>query len=226
MKKYIIVIILITALFVTGCRTGNTASDSNQNQPSVQGDGSAPEFIDGLIRDQYDGLEFSVEVLERKAILPGTVFQATVLVENKGDKTINYIQGSGSFTTPEALSVFSDSLQTILPEDHLGVMTMDFVTDELKPGDSLLFRFNVMTIAPDPDFATYTHDLFNEGTYIADMDLASLQDRFPSLTAVAPGSYTLKAYFLYTVPEEGGGEFDFMGGATGYAVAETVINVT
>ena len=225
MKKYIFLIALI-ALFVTGCQTGGGSADQPQDAaPDVQEDNSMPDTVTGLAKDQYDGLNFSVDVLERKAILPGTAFQATVIVENNGDKTVSYIQGSGSFETPEALFLYSGLMQRVVPSDQLGVMTMDFVTKELKPGDSLQFRLNVLAIQPNTDFDTYTYALFDEGIYIADLEWSDLQDRYPSLVALEPGSYTLNAYFLYTVPDENG-EIDVFGGPTGYAMASTIIGIS
>ncbi|MDR1766665.1 MAG: hypothetical protein LBR77_11470, partial [Lachnospiraceae bacterium] len=81
-----------------------------------------------LIKDEYDGLTFTASVNTRQAILPGSVFQVHLTVKNTGDQTISYVKGSGSFTTPSALSVEVDGLQRVLPQDQLGVNTMDYVT--------------------------------------------------------------------------------------------------
>jgi len=232
MKKFF-VLILISALFFTACQGGyaappsdtSPAPDPDPAPPAVQANGSGPDMISDLIKDEYDGIEITVNVLERMAIIPGAPFQATVLVENKGDKTVSYIQGSGSYNTPQALFLYSEALQTVRPQDHLGLATADFVTQELKPGESLLFKLPAMAIAPNTDFDGYTFELFDEGIYIPDMDWSALQERFPGLVALAPGDYALQAYFLYNV-SDGGGEFDMFGGPTGYAVAETIIGVS
>ena len=224
----IIAIILIT----TGCQVyGQESADPSQDQtaegqtPSVQEDSTEPDAIAGLTQDEYDGLTFTVKVLERNAILPGMSFTATVLVENTGDKTISYVHGSGSFETPEAVFLYSDSLQPVIPADHLGVMTMDFATYVLEPGDSLLFKLNVMAVEPNPNFDDLTFEMFNEGTYIADMDWDTLHGLDPSLVAVQPGSYTLKAYFLYRIHDEND-PFSGFDGPTAFAVAETTITVS
>ncbi|MDR1766664.1 MAG: hypothetical protein LBR77_11465, partial [Lachnospiraceae bacterium] len=81
-----------------------------------------------LIKDEYDGLTFTASVNTRQAILPGSVFQVHLTVKNTGDQTVSYVKGSGSFTTPSALSVEVDGLQRVLPQDQLGVNTMDYVT--------------------------------------------------------------------------------------------------
>jgi len=224
MKKYLIIICII-ALFATGCQTSTpTASDPAPEQPGYSP--APPEVLADLTKDEYDGLEFSVNVLERNAILPGMSFLATVAVENKGDESLYYTQGSGSFTTPESLFVFSDSLQTVIPKDHLGIVTMDFVTNELKPGDSLLFKFPVMAIKPNPDFSIYTFELFNEEKYIADMEWSDLQDIYSDLNAAAPGSYTIKAYFLYNIAKIENEVSNAFEGPTGYAEAECVISIS
>ena len=235
MKKYLILLILAT-VFATGCTTGpktQAAPDPSpepqpDNQPpGVQEAGPAPDFLADLTKDEYDGLDFSVNVIERSAILPGMVFQATVLVENKGDKTLSYTQGSGSFETPDALVLYSDTLQTVLTRDRLGIMTMDFVTNELKPGDNLLFKLPVMAIEPSPDFNACAFELFGEELYIADMEWPDLQERYPDLAAVEPGAYTLKAFFRYSIREGGeAGQFDAFGGDTGYAEAECTVSVS
>ena len=220
MKKYLIVLVLAT-VFAAGCTAGpkgQTPADPSpepqpENQPpGVQDAGPAPDFLAGLAKDEYDGLDFSVNVLERSAILPGMVFQATVLIENKGGKTLFYTQGSGSFETPDALTLYSDALQAVPPRDRLGIMTMDFVVNELKPGDSLLFKLPVMAIEPDPDFSAYAFELFSEETYIADMEWPALQERYPGLAAAGPGAYTLKAYFRYSKSGGDGAGGDGAGG--------------
>jgi len=223
MKKFFF-IILTTLLFITGCQAGGTPSDDTDTA-TVQDDGSVPDVLEGLTLNEYDGLEFTVNVLERKAILPGTPFVATVTIENKGDQTISYIQGSGSFTIPEAVFLYSGNLQTVIPQDHLGIATADFVTHDLKPGESLMFKLDAMAIEPHPDFRAYTFEMFDEQVYIADMDWTDLQGRFPELVPAQPGNYMLKAYFLYSIADENA-QFAALTGPTGYAVAETVIGVS
>ena len=233
MKKILIILIIATVVG-TGCNTGSRTPASSDppseeppesQSPGAQEAGPAPEFLAGLTKDEYDGLDFSVDVLERNAILPGMAFQATVALENKGDKTLFYTQGSGSFETPEALVLYSDTLQTVIPRDRLGIMTMDFVVQSLRPGDSLLFKLPVMAIEPSPDFGACTFELFGEEIYIADMEWSALQERYPDLAPAAPGAWTLKAYFRYGV-NDGAGETDTLGGDTGYAEAECVVSVS
>ena len=236
MKKQLILtltMILTIAILATGCRAaGAPPSDADPGQtsdgqpPNVQEDSTRPDAVADLIENEYDGIDISVEVLERMAILPGMSFQATVLIENNGDKTVSYVQGSGSFDIPEAVFLHSDTLQTILPEDRFGAMTDDFVTQLLEPGDSLLFRLNVMAIEPDPEFNAYSQDVFaSDGEYIGNMEWAALQERFPGLTAVQPGSYILNAYFLYRIHDEND-QFAAFSGPTGFAEAQTLIGIS
>ncbi|MDL2234339.1 hypothetical protein LJC63_12295, partial [Ruminococcaceae bacterium OttesenSCG-928-L11] len=179
-----------------------------------------------LIKNQYEDLEITAAVLLRRAILPGSSIPVTVAITNNGDKTIFYTQGSGVFETPQALRTQFDGLQVVLPKDHLGIATMDFVTKELAPGESLEFVVNVLAIEPNEQFASYTYETYNEDEiYIADMEWPDLQEKYPDLTAAAAGSYTGTVNFLYTLPAEDGAADPFSG-ATGYAQAEVTIGVT
>ncbi|MCL2486359.1 MAG: hypothetical protein FWE86_02015 [Oscillospiraceae bacterium] len=226
MKKLLIMTLLL-ALAISGCKspadlpenvTGTDAGDASAGNQNL-------DFLEGLIKNEYDGIEITAEMLERMAILPGMPIPITVVVTNTGDKSVFYVQGSGSFETPEALFLKSDELQTVRPSDQLGIMTMDFVTKELKPGESLHFKLYAMAIEPNENFDEYTFELFAEGTYIAEMDWLTLNERYPDLVAAEPGSYTVNAYFLYTVAGEDGQNDAFVG-ATGYAQAEAVIGVS
>lgn len=236
---------LVLLLLSTGCGAGNNSSSSSwpvepeSSLPeAVVEEGTEPEEIEtppeeeavdpleGLIRDEYEGLAITAAVLERKAILPGFSVPVTVTIQNTGDKTVFYTQGSGVFETPEALILQSEDLQPVLPKDHLGIMTMDFVTKELKPGEELQFVLYVMAIKPTPSFDSYTYDMFNaDQTYIVDMEWAALQEEYPDLVAVEPGSYTVYANFRYLTVGEGE-EASPMAAPTGYAQAECVIGVS
>jgi len=251
MKKLLIVFLLLI-LLVTGCGGGASPADvpaePPQNESPAGGESPAgsetpievetppdtgaggadpgqPDALIGLIKDEYPGIEISADVLERKALLPGKPIPVTVVIENKGDKSVFYVQGSGSFETPEALFLWSVDLQPVIPKDRLGIVTADFVTPELRPGDRLLFKLNMMAIQPNANFDAYTHELFGEDVYITDMEWPALQERFPKLTAVSSGTYTISAFFLYTPA----GEDDpaaLFGGASGYAQADCVVGIT
>ena len=182
--------------------------------------------LEGLVRDETSGIIVTAEVLERMAILPGMVFRVTVVVENTGDRTVTYTHGSGSWETPEAVFLRSGGLQPILPPDHLGVATMDFNIRELHPGESVRFSFNVIAIEPAEDFDMRTHNLFMENqTYIADLGWEDLQARYPDLTAVPQGSYTVEAFFLYTIAD-GDDPFIAFGGPTNYAMAVCEVGIS
>ena len=228
MKKYLILILsIMVAIACCACASSPGQTDGTETTPPADSeneqadDDDDDEFLDDLIKDEYSDIEITANVLERNAILPGMVFQVTVTVKNNGDKTLHYVQGSGSFTTPEAVFLKSDALQTIPPKDQLGLVTMDFVTKELAPGESLLFKLPAIAIEPNADFVANTQDLFlNEGVYIADLDWTALSDKFPDLIAVQPGSYDMSAFFSYTLKD------DAYDGPTGYAQADTVITIS
>jgi len=227
--KKLLIIVLLIALPMAGCvGGGKDPAPAPLPDPGPGGTETPPpvDLLEGLTKDEYPGIEMSADVLERMALLPGMPVPVTVVVQNKGDKTVSYVQGSGSFETPQALFLRSDSLQPVIPRDQLGIMTMDFVTKELKPGESLLFKFSVMAIEPNAGFDGNTQALFlDEETYIADLEWPALQERYPDLTAVKPGSYTVSAFFIYTMAS-GDGEADIFGGGTGYAQADCAIGIS
>ncbi|MCL2068509.1 MAG: hypothetical protein FWH00_01285 [Oscillospiraceae bacterium] len=185
-----------------------------------------PSQIEGLTRDEYDGIEITAAVLERMAILSGAAFRIRVVVSNNGDQTVSYTHGSGSYTTPQALFLHSNGLQTVIPRDHLGPVTMDFATKEIKPGESLEFSMYAMAVLPGEDFDTHTFELWIEAQqYIADMDWHSLHEKYPGLIAAQPGSYSIEAYFLYTIADEND-PFKAFSGPTGYAVNELAVGIS
>lgn len=249
LKKMMLAALLASALLATGCGNGggqpsSTAPEETDpsisepeegtvaEEPTEAEEPSAPEPTEGqeeegmaLLRDEYDGLVMTAAVLERKAILPGSSIPLTVNIQNEGDKTIVYTQGSGSFETPQALSVPMSGLQKVLPKDHLGIATLDFVTKELKPGESLQFVLTLLAIEPHASFDEYTYELYNdEQQYIGEMEWAAIQEAYPDLVPAAAGSYSGSVIFTYLVLEEG--QSNPMGEPTGFAQADFEIGVT
>ncbi|GEM_PF-1561346 len=194
--------------------------------PSETADETAADPYAGLTLNQYEGLEMTAAILPRNAIIPGTTVPVTIVITNNGDQSISYTQGSGSFTTPQALQFTVNGLQPILPEDYLGAATMDYVVKELNPGESLQFTMNVKTVEPNENFVNYTYDLYNKDqTYIADLDIQDLYDRYPDLTPAAGGSYEGTASFVYRLTETDKDAAMF-GEPTGYIQAPITISVT
>lgn len=247
MKKLVSIFVLAALVLAAGCNSTGSRAGEPSAAPEViigeqdipKGEAPAPESgeessmaeesrdpLEGLTKDEYDGLEITAAVLVRRAILPGSVLPVTVVVTNNGDRTVAYTQGSGSSQTPQALVVQFDGLQPVLPEDHLGPMTMDFVTKELEPGESIQFVMNVLAVKPNESFDKYTYDLFNEEqTYIANLEWQDLQERYPDLAAAEPGSYEGTVSFRYSIVE-GEGENRLFGSDSGYAQAEIAVSVT
>lgn len=196
--------------------------------------------LKGLKKNAYEGIEMSAEILQRKSILPGDVVPVTVLIKNTGDKTVLYTHGSSSSETPEALIVEVKGLQTIQPEDRLGVMTMDLQTNELKPGDELKFITYVMVIEPNEKFDEYTYEIYgSDKTYIGTIALPDLQNIYADIKAAATGSYDGKVYFAYsaegvdtpaadtaTLPANETTPQYIPSSENGYAVADFKITVT
>lgn len=235
--------ILAAALLVSGCAANNRTDDiklasevpetseipaETQNNPAtdVTPAPSPDERLSNLVKDAYNGIEIEAFIRERKAILPGFAIPVTVTVKNSGTETVDYVQGSGRYETPEAVFISADGLQTVLPKDHLGPVTMDFQTKELKPGEELQFVMYVMAIEPDDNFNTYTLEVYKDGEkYIAGMDWPGLQKEFPNLIPAKSGSYQGHAYFVYYL-RDASGVSDFTKEPSGYAGYDFPISVS
>ncbi|MGL5435184.1 MAG: hypothetical protein ACRDBO_07260 [Lachnospiraceae bacterium] len=179
-----------------------------------------------LILNQYEGLEMTAAILPRNAIIPGITVPVTIVITNNGEQSISYVQGSGSFSTPQALQIAVDGLQTILPEDYLGAALMNYVVRVLKPGEYLQFTMNVKTVEPNDNFDNYTYNLYRkEQTYIGNLDILDLYDRYPDLTPAGSGSYEGVVSFMYRIIE-GDQDTAVFGDATGYIQAPVTIFVT
>ncbi len=188
------------------------------------GEPATAEPSDGL-PNEYPELTITAAILPRKAILPGSAFPVTVTVKNGGDKTISYVQGSGSYTTPDALLIGADGLQPVIAKDRLGIHTTDFVTKNLAPGETLTYTVQVMAIEPSRNFGDYTHTLFNEeNIYIAELAWADIKGRYPDLIAAKAGSYPGTFGFEYAINT--GDVAAALAGPTSYAVTDITINVT
>ncbi|MDR2933147.1 MAG: hypothetical protein LBV27_08580 [Oscillospiraceae bacterium] len=182
--------------------------------------------LEDLVLNEYADLSLTAAVLERKAILPGSFVPIAVTVTNNGDQTISYVQGSGGYTIPDALSWSVPELTWVWPEDRLGAATSDFVTKPLAPGESVSFVVYVMTIEQNPEqFETAARELYDmDGTYIANMEWGVLQEKYPWMTPVPAGSYTGEVTFRYSI-DDGSGSAP-LSGPTGYAQTEITIGVT
>lgn len=213
---------------------GSASEPSSEN--SAPGDAEKPESLsvpdspvtpeEDLVLNEYADLALTAAVVERNAILPGSFVPITVTVVNNGDKTISYVQGSGGYEIPEALSWSVPELQTVLPEDRFGAVTSDFAIKKLAPGESVKFVVYVMTIEQNPEqFDIAAHELYdNENLYIADMEWDVLQENYPWMKPVPPDSYTGEVSFKYSIDD--GSSNSFLTEPTGYAQTEIMIGVT
>lgn len=249
MKLKKLSILLLSAVVLAGCSSSNggaqdstttaetttetetTTTETTSTEETTVRDAANPTTEDQdlyatLIEDEYDGLEVTAEILQRNAIIPGSTIPVTVVIANNGEKSIAYVQGSGTFATPQALDLSIDGLQPVLAQDHLGPATMDYVTKELKPGEELKFIMNLKAIEPNEDFETYTYELFNQDqVYIADMNIDELFEQYSDLTPAAAGTYEGTVRFIYQVLEGADGNVVF-GDATGYNEAPISITIT
>jgi hypothetical protein len=233
-----ILFIVVFALVFSFAACGSQSQESkpvSESLPAVlitvePGDSSIPYPnipLEGLVLDEYADLKLTAEVLDRKAIQPGNFVPITVLISNNGAKTISYVQGSGSYVTPEALSWSVPELQWVWPKDYLGVSTSDFVIKKLTPGESINFVIYVMAIERNPEqFVTATHELYDsEGIYIADMGWDILRERYPWMKPIQTNTYTGEVNFKYSMNNGDTGN-SFLAAPTGYAQSTITIGVT
>jgi len=219
------------ALLLTACGsktrdiTSEAPADEAEAEQNVNTDDQLNESLNGLIKDEYAGLEITAAVLERKAILPGDAVPIAITITNNGDKTIIYNMGSGSFETPQAIQLDIPELQPILARDHLGIATLDMRSNELLPGESIEHTLYIRTIEPNENFNDYTYNKWqDEETYIGDIAWNDLQKEHNDLTPAATGSYEGTIYFLYYINE--GEQVNPTLSATGYSTSNFTISVT
>lgn len=199
--------------------------ETTESDTDISEEITIQDMIADLQKDQYPELKMTAEIPLRKIILPGDLVTVAVVLENTGDKTVLFTHGSGSYETPGALMFEIDGLQPVLPEDYLGIATMDMQIKALEPGESRTFQVKVRAIQPNASFDEYTHELYKEDqTYIGDVELEKLQKSYPDLKTAESGSYTGQVYFLYTVADETGTEALFAE-TSGYAMAEFTIDI-
>jgi hypothetical protein len=200
------------------------SSDATSSESTAAPDSNTT--LEDLTLNEYADLSLTAAVLERKAILPGSFVPITVTVSNNGDKTISYVQGSGGYTIPNALSWSIAELTWVWPEDRLGVATSDFVAKQIVPGESVNFVVYVMTIEQNPEqFEAAARELYDtDGMYISNMEWSVLQEKYPWMTPVPAGSYTGEVSFQYSI-DDGSGNVPLTG-PTGYAQTEIIIGVT
>jgi len=233
--KYISVMFLAIIFLLAACGSGGqtpgneaTTEETNSSEETLETETaqSVEDRLAGLIKDEYDALEISAAVLERKAILPGSIIPVTVTIKNNGEQTIVYPHGSSSSEIPEALLVDAVGLQPVLSESQLGIATLDMVSNELAPGEELTFVIHVLAIEPNEAFDTYTYELYNEsGTHIGNMAWEEIQSKFPDLTTAAPGSFDIHVYFTYYILTEET-QADATAVITGYASSDLTVTVT
>lgn len=241
MKK---LILTITALIfaLTGCAagtappTGQPMSGESESEivPPGGGDGllselAVPGQAEGLVPDLYDGLVMTAEVVTEGNIPPGGAFEVAVGLENTGEMTVAYVQGSGRWATPQSLFGEAEHLQYVLPRDNLGIATMDFVVKFLEPGERADFKLVFMAVEPTEGFTELTHNLFYEqNKYIADLSPDNLSEMFPELAFTAPGEYEAGAFLLYSLltPDRTDGSDDYVDISLPESFISSAVSVT
>ena len=196
-----------------------------ENPDTTGGDSTSPDSVASLTLDEYDGLVITATLPDDGSVAPGAAIPVAVTIQNTSDKTIAYIRGSGSFSTPQGLTGGAEHLQYVIPKDNLGIATMDFRVEELVPDEGIAFTLYFMAIEPSSEFDTYTYDAFNNNqTYIADMSWEDIQAAHTDLVATETGSYTGAVYLHYSLLSEGSQPI-MSSDPTGYAQADFTVEI-
>ena len=243
MKKIAAIIaVSMMLLSITGCVSTGTQAPSGQESNAISplpgvvsgsepaestepANDTEPGPLDGLTENKYEGLEVTAEILQRNAVVPGMNIPVTVFIKNTGDKEVIYALGSGSFKTPVALSTEVDGLQLVIPKDRLGIMTADYATRILMPGEELSFIINVMAVEPNENFDRYTMEMFGkEQAYIAEMPIDELQAQYSDIVFAEPGKYEGNVYFSYYAADDNA-EAVMMPSANSFAKAGFTISI-
>jgi hypothetical protein len=210
--------------------TGETTSEKIEDTPADIGTSDKNYLEELVLKDlvlnEYKGLQMTAEVLERKAIIGGSYFPVTITIKNTGDKVITYTRGSGSYETPEALLLYAGGLQFVIPEDRLGIATMDMRVELLELEEELTYTLQVRATVVNESFDNYTYMLYTaDETYIGTMEWSELQEAYPDIEPAPAGEYKLKTYFMYSVVTDEAAEENVLHGATGYAEAELTVMI-
>lgn len=176
----------------------------------------------GLKKNEYTGL--IIEVKTDQTVKSGDAVSVSVKLKNMGSKTVVFTHGSGSFKTPQALSVKIPGMQPISPKDHLGLATMDYQKSTLKPGEERDFELKIRAIRFNEKFDEYSFYMYNvDNKYIGDISWADLKNTHSDLEAVSAGSYKGQIVLPYAVLEEGAEEV--FKDETGFNIGEFTIDV-
>lgn len=233
MKRNIAAALAFFMLF-TGCN----AKDNNSsvvppiNEPS-QADGmsTTERRLQGLTLEQYPELKVTVSDFDNTELISGMIIPINVKVENTGDKTVLYTLGSSGFTTPQALWIDIPNLQPILPQDYLGPKTMDFITRELKPSESMEYVLYVMAVSTNDNFDLYTQNIYSDyndneiQSYIGAWDYDELAGTYPDILLAPEGTYNASVYFTYYLVDSDSTSGASANVESGYAKQDFVINL-
>ena len=140
-KKLIAAVTMLTTVVLLAACGGTQASPGGGS-----GMTSVPEKVEGLTLDQYDGLTVSLVQLNRMMPLAGEVVTLSFMVENTGDETIAFVQGSSSNPIPDALTFTYNNVELVsyTDEGSVAIATMDYAITQLAPGESVTFDVDVI----------------------------------------------------------------------------------
>lgn len=233
MKKNVALALAFFMLF-TACnaKEDNSSVVPPTNEPS-QADGltATERRIQGLVLDEYPELKITVSDFDNTDLISGMVIPINVKIENTGDKSVLYTLGSSGFTTPQALWIDIPQLQPVLPQDYLGPKTMDFITRELKPSETLEYVMYVMAVSTNNNFDLYTQNIYSDyndneiQSYIGSWDYDELVGAYPDILLAPEGTYNASIYFTYYLVDSESSSGASANVESGYAKQDFVVNL-
>jgi hypothetical protein len=201
-RMLLIAVCLMVTAAVAACSTPGTgpapaapsfpestpaANSSPAQEPAEEGDAMMEgEYKIFTARDEHVAIEVFVR---SEPYSVGDFVHLYMQVANIGDVPLAYVHGSGSNTVPEALEIDLGGLFGVY---RPAIMTRDFQTRMLNPGDILEF---------DIAFAPYTANAESALPPPPGTGLEFFADN-ENFSPALPGLFTGKVAFSYTVADE------------------------
>lgn len=212
MKSIVFLLIVLLALSAAGCSGAGAEGSTPQPQPEPsvaepEGSQGAPESrphdpeTDGPVTGftaSSDDITLEVR-LNEESYGHDRMIGTQVTITNNSDQKIAYVKGSGSNVAPDALKYTLGDLTAVY---NPAIMTMDYQTKWLDPGESLELELNFAPYIPKDEETRYSVG--------NDKDIEYFQSEPDRFSPAPAGTVTGQAVFTYTVLPDGAREEDLL----------------
>jgi len=202
----LIAICLVLAVILIACAVPTSPPDPPATPPFSPAPAANPSALESaeeeVSREESMGRMVANDHVVVEVIVRGTPFSMDefvsvyVQIANVGEDTLSFIHGSGSNTVPDALQINVGDLVGIY---RPGIMTMDFQTHTLNPGDMLEFDIGFAPYTSNVDFAFIPFMTSDEA------DIEFFEDNEDFSPAI-PGIFEGEVSFSYVVHDSNGEE--------------------